>query len=99
MGKFVPNRNLHRELQGQPEYVRGLYEAGAKPIAEIARELAPVDEGDYRDGIKATIDGNDVRVDAFDWKSHFIEFGTVDTPVFAPLARAARQSGARLKAE
>lgn len=97
MPRFVPNRNLDRELKAQASYKLALKEVGAEPIAENARELAPVDEGDYRDGIQATVDGDEVRVDAMDWKSNFIEFGTVDTPVFAPLARGARQAGARLR--
>jgi hypothetical protein len=94
--RFVPNRNLNRELAAQLEYKHGLAEL-AQPIADNAREFAPVDEGDYRDSIEVTIDGNEVRVDAFDWKSNFLEFGTSDTPIFAPLAKGARAAGARLR--
>ncbi len=50
-----------------------------EPIAEDARSLAPVDEGDLRDSIQTTVfeDGS-VGVIIRDWKGHFFEFGTVN---------------------
>lgn len=59
--------------------------------ADYARSIAPVDEGDYEAGI----DGDVVfvngawrgRIIARDWKSRFIEYGTVDTPKFGVLRR------------
>ena len=50
-----------------------------EPIAEDARALAPVDQGDLRDSIQTTVfeDGT-VGVIIGDWKGHFYEFGTVN---------------------
>lgn len=58
---------------------------------DYARDIAPVDEGEYKDGI----DGDVVfrngawrgRITARDFKSRFIEYGTVDTPKFGVLRR------------
>lgn len=49
-----------------------------QPVVDDARSLAPVDEGDLRESIEATIfeDGS-VGVIIRDWKGHFFEFGTV----------------------
>lgn len=60
-------------------------------VSEGAREVAPVDEGDYIRSL-----GHDVIVDdgttkgiaySTDPKALHIEYGTVDTPTFAPLRR------------
>ncbi|MCG7596357.1 HK97 gp10 family phage protein [Mycobacterium sp. PSTR-4-N] len=51
--------------------------AVARQGVEYARAKAPVDEGDYRDGIRVGREGNSgVMIEFSDWKSHFIEFGT-----------------------
>jgi len=64
----------------------------ADAAAERARELAPTLSGDYRAGIKTAVgaDAKSVfaRLNATDFKSHWIEFGTSDTPAFAPLRRS-----------
>lgn len=62
----------------------------AREAAEYARSIAPVDEGDYRDGIQVAHRGaSGVGVEFSDWKSHIIEFGSVDTPEFGVIARTA----------
>jgi hypothetical protein len=79
-------------------------EETAEEIADEARELAPVDEGDYIAGIEAT-GGTDSesamgRVNANDWKSGLVEFGTGSpgpTARYAPLRRAVQQLGLRIK--
>jgi len=93
---FKPNRNLERELAAEGDYQKGLAK-GAQPAVDAAKQFAPVEEGDYRDGIEVVIDDDAVRIDAKDWKSHFIEWGTVDTPIFAPLRRGVRAAGLRFK--
>lgn len=98
MASFIPNRGFARELKAERSYVEGMA-AAAAPAAQNARDIAPVDEGDYRDGIRVTIDGDEVRIDAMDWKSGFIEYGTEDTPVFAPLRRGAEAAGLKFKAD
>ena len=76
----------------------GSLEIIADNIADAARAVAPVDQRDYVDGIEVETgddeQGNPVaRVNANDWKSHGIEFGTVDTPKFAPLRRGLDSQG------
>lgn len=94
---FIPNKNFSKELQRESrEYQAGLA-AAAKPAADLAKTFAPVKTGSYRDGIRVTIDRDQVRIDAMDWKSGFIEFGTVDTPIFSPLRRGVRAAGLRLE--
>lgn len=62
--------------------------AALQPVADDARSLAPVDQGDLRDSIEAKIlpDGT-VAVVIGDWKGHFWEFGTIHhraQPMLAP---------------
>ncbi len=47
----------------------------AEKVAEVARALAPVESGLYRDGIKAERTGRGARVIASDEKSSWVEFG------------------------
>lgn len=59
-----------------------------EPVVKDAQSLAPVDQGDLRDSIEATVfeDGS-VGVIIRDWKGHFFEFGTVHmraTPMLIP---------------
>lgn len=60
----------------------------AEAIAQRARDHAPVRTGEYRDGIHVERDGDEVRVVADAPHSAVVEFGTGDTPAFAPLMRA-----------
>ena len=81
IGEAVSDRNLQED---------GLI--AVEPIAEDARSLAPVDKGDLRDSIQATIfeDGT-LGVIIGDWKGHFWEFGTVNhraQPMLAPAVDA-----------
>ncbi len=56
----------------------------AREAAAYARSIAPVDEGDYRDGIQVQhVGASGVAVAFTDWKSVFLEYGTV-TPSGAP---------------
>lgn len=59
----------------------------AQQAADYWQSISPVDEGDYRDSIKVHQDGTDVWITASDFKAHWIEYGTVDTPEFAPRQR------------
>lgn len=62
----------------------------AREAAAYARSIAPVDEGDYRDGIQTVhVGASGVGVAFTDFKSIWIEYGTVDTPEFGVAARTA----------
>ena len=60
----------------------------AEAWAAEARANAPVDTGAYRDGIRVVRDGDAVAVVATAPHSLIVEFGTADTPAFAPILRA-----------
>lgn len=61
----------------------------AREAAAYARSIAPVDEGDYRDGIQVQHIGvSGVGVAFTDWKSRIIEYGAEgNKPEFAVAAR------------
>lgn len=73
--------------------VKAAQRAAAERAAEIAQENAPVESGDYRDGIGVDDDGNLV---ATDWKSHWIEWGSEHNRAFATLRNAAREVASRV---
>lgn len=78
--------------------VQAVLERLGEAIAEGARSAAPEDEGDYIDGIVVE-DGEapgSKRVLATDFKSNWIEYGTEDTPAFAPLRLGADSAGVPL---
>jgi hypothetical protein len=84
--KFIPNPRFEYEFLRSLE-AKEMVEDTTEAIAQRAKEIAPRDSGDYADGIKA----EDGKVIGTDWKSHLIEWGTIKTPPFAPLRRAAEQ--------
>lgn len=64
----------------------------AREGVAIAKSIGPVDEADYINGIQVGRRGaSGVGVEFTDWKSHIIEFGSVDTPEFAVIARTAER--------
>lgn len=99
---FVPFLPGIRLIPTLPAVVAHVAEA-AMNIAETAKALAPVDEGDYRDGIEAIWgieDGTAIgRVNANWFTSHWIEWGTNDTPTFAVITRAAEAAGYTFRGE
>jgi hypothetical protein len=100
--KFVPNPLFEQELLRSTLLQDDLQKV-AEDIAEKAVAAAPEDDGDYKAGIEAVSgmgeDGVQARVNANDWKSGLIEFGTEDTPTFAPLRRGAEAAGHKVVAE
>jgi hypothetical protein len=98
-GSFRYRKEVEAELArgAAMAFVLGAY---ANRAAEAARALAPVDSGEYRQSIggavgveRGTLVG---RVYSKDFKAHWIEFGTVDTPVFAPLRRGVESLGLKV---
>lgn len=62
----------------------------AREAAAYARSIAPVDEGDYRDGIQTVhLGASGVGVAFTDHKSHWIEYGTEDMDERAVARRTA----------
>lgn len=92
--RVVYNVRVVPELMGHPLMAVALDRMAAH-VADEARAVAPFDEGDYHDSIE-----HDVIVEegvtkgvvySDDYKALFIEYGTVDTPAFAPLRRGLEQ--------
>ena len=96
---FHKNPLLEKELLAGDEMVEVL-RVKARRGAILAKAIAPVETGDYQRGIIADA-GLDERgeakgrIIAKDWKSGFIEFGTIKTPARAILRRAAETLGLR----
>lgn len=88
--RFVFDVRVFPQLMGHPRLAAVLREM-ADVAADGARSIAPVDEGDYIDSIDSTVlvDEGITKGVAFsdDPKAIHIEYGTVDTPTFAPLRR------------
>jgi len=94
--RFVPSVTGMNALASSEGLEDALKEV-AEEIASNARDLAPELSGDYKAGISVVAGEEDgeslARVNANDWKSGLIEFGTEDTPAFAPLRRAVESVG------
>lgn len=88
---FKENRDLVQNLE-KSRMVGKPIKDKVEEAADIAIAIAPVKTGAYRDGIKAdqVFSGNRLisRLNAYDFKSHWIEFGTSRMPAFATLRRA-----------
>lgn len=106
---WKPSYSFDQEMRTDPQFIKML-ESFADPIAERAREIAPVGpdsrggpDGSYRDSIHVAVrtgrsGRKRVAVVADDWKATLIEFGTEKMRAYAPLRKAARQKlGARGK--
>lgn len=94
--KFVEDPNFAREIDRQVEYRAGKVRV-AEEVKKTAQAIAPKRTGVYIKGLKVKVVGPAVYVSGTDFKSHWIEFGTVDTPTFAPIRRAVLQSGLKLR--
>lgn len=94
---IVPN--IGQLVTVTPEFM-GVMELAANGIADVAKGLAPVDEGEYRDSIEGHAEiengfGTGIVSAAGDppEQAIYLEFGTSDTPTFATLRRAAESFG------
>lgn len=89
--RFVPNPAFPRLIAAGPQMVAGLHSL-AEQKADIARSIAPVLTGAFRDSISAEggVEGGKavgrVLSDSPYWV--YLEFGTSDTPTFATLRKA-----------
>lgn len=99
---FKFNRNVVPRLS-RDEPVRLVLQERAEEVAEEARRLAPVDTGAFRDSITPEVfkerSGFRARVVAYDWKAHFIEYGTIRRPARAPLRRSLERVFGHIRAE
>jgi hypothetical protein len=82
---FIDPDEIAEALTGE-EVHQGKLELARRGV-EYAKSIAPVDSGEYQDGLDVEDDGDEVYVAAYDPISNLIEYGTQDTPEFAILAR------------
>lgn len=98
--RFRTDRSGIAEISRSAQLADVLHDV-AEDVAQEARVFAPVLTGGYRDEIDTDTGVEGVtliaRVNANFFTSWFIEAGTVDTPTFAPLRRAAEALGLDLK--
>lgn len=95
MSRFVPNPRFESEAKRSAE-MKAAMKRGAQAAADEARRMAPVDTGEYRASIRVVETADGARVVADDDKATYIEFGTSDTPAFAPLRRGTEAAGLRI---
>lgn len=89
---LIGREEVERALDTDPDVQKGKLEL-AQEAAAYARSIAPVDQGDYRDGIVATVINGEPGVDFTDPISGIIEYGSEDTPEFAVRARTVAHFG------
>jgi hypothetical protein len=95
---FRKNPAFESEVKAEATYLAALAE-GTQPAAQSAKNFAPVETGAYRDSIRVAADGHEVRLEATDFKSWWIEKGTVKWPPHAPLTKGARAAGLKFRAD
>lgn len=92
------DHDLETRIRMLPQVQLRLIEV-ANQIKRVAQAIAPFKTGHYRDGIEVQVFAGDgkVKVVATDFKSNWIEFGTIHQPPRAPLRIAVAMSGYVLK--
>lgn len=88
--RIVMNPAYRQILAANPS-VQLVVRSKAEEAAGIARDLAPVATGAYRDSIQVEQEGSDALLVATDFKAHWIEWGTIRTRAFATLRSAAQR--------
>jgi hypothetical protein len=82
LSDFIPQQQIDDFLENSPTILEGKLELANE--VDYAKSISPVDEGDYRDGIKVRRHGRSgVGVHWTDPKSNLIEYGSEHNPEFA----------------
>ncbi len=82
---FIDQADIDEALRSD-DVIAGALEL-AQRVADYWRSISPVDTGAYQDSIEVQRAGDNVYVVATDPQAHIIEYGSEDTPEFAPRAR------------
>ena len=94
--RFEENPNFAREIERELEFRNGKVRIGEQ-VVQTAKQLSPVRTGAYRDSLQVKALGPQVWVTATDFKGHWIEWGSINNPAFAPIRKAVIASGLRLR--
>lgn len=95
MRAFVPNPRFESEMKQTVGHRKAMVVAAGE-IASVGRAIAPRRTGFYSRRFKVGEENGEVAVGNADPFAHIIEFGSVNSPVFAPIRRAVRAAGLRL---
>lgn len=96
LSDFIDQGVIDEYLEGDPDIVQGKLELAGMAV-EYAQSIAPVDSGEYRDGIVARKNGTGVGIYFTDPKSGIIEYGSEHSPAFAIRARTIEQFNGGLR--
>ncbi len=91
--RYVPNPLFDEEVREQPQHEKGM-RVITKKVARAVRIAARASRntGYYERRVKAKAQG----VVASDFAWHWVEFGSVNNPPYAPFRRGLRAAGIRL---
>ena len=90
--RFVPNLGIEDDWNESADGQECKRQVAEEILAE-AQAIAPVRTGTYRDSLGVEESPDDVAVIADVDYGGYIEFGTSDTPEFAPLRRGRDEAG------
>lgn len=93
---FIPNPLFDVQQKLDPEYLDGLMEH-AKGLADTVKSKAPVATGDYVRSIRALRTLTSVTVGTNDFAGHIVEWGSINSPAYAPIRRGVLAAGLRLE--
>jgi hypothetical protein len=86
LSDFIDQDVIDDYLEGDPNIVQGKLEL-AEMAVDFAQSIAPVDSGDYRDGVVARKNGTGVGIYFTDEISNIVEYGSEHSPAYAVRAR------------
>lgn len=88
---LIPQADIDGAMEDDDEVVAYKL-AVAKEAVDYAKSIAPVDDGEYRDGIRIGRKGTKgVLVEFSDYKSHWVEYGSAHNEEHAVRARTENQ--------
>lgn len=96
MGRFRPNRQLRSQLARQAEHKQMLRE-NAERVKDAAERNSPIgDRQDYIHAFRIVEYPTMVRVGNADFAAHWVEWGSINNPPYAPLRTGVIAAGLRL---
>jgi hypothetical protein len=102
--RFVTNPALVAELETEPDLHAMLWEEAEK-VKVMVEAIAPVGNSDpgargagyYKRHVVVVEDKGQVCVGDTDFAAHFVEWGSVNNPPYAPIRRGVRAAGLDLR--
>ena len=93
LSDFIDQDVIDEYLEGDPDILQGKLELASEAV-DYAKSIAPVDDGDYRDGIKARRYGKSgVGIVFTAEHSNLVEYGSENNPEYAVRARTIEHFG------